>query len=43
LKLKYDKLLSNFAFNFQLCRYTKAVGVAAAPIIAFLALKMSKK
>jgi len=27
LKLKYDGPLSNFAFNFNLCRYIQGIGV----------------
>ena len=29
LKLEYDKLLSNVAFNFNLCRYAKGIGSMA--------------
>ena len=29
LKLRYDTLLSNFAFNFNLRRYTEAEGTVA--------------
>jgi len=32
LKLKYDQLLSNFAFNFNLRRYTPVVTVASTRI-----------
>jgi len=31
LKLKYDQLLSNFNFKFNLRRYNKAVKAVAAP------------
>jgi hypothetical protein len=34
--LEHEKLLSNFAFNFNLCRYTKATPAAAAASTAFL-------
>ena len=43
MKLKYDKLLSTFAFNFNLRRYAKAAEVDTALAVAQLAVHAAEQ